>query len=298
MIFFDSYTLPKGNEAYTRLSDNLRRKHPALVLEPDTIMEELSREDKKWSFDSMDPETGRMKSIRIWERVSGSGVPKLITAKEGELEFFAEWTSLKLYDGAMYQASNKNPLKSYVMGSFNEDEIALDISNSLDREQAKRSVPRNMNMKEIKAALVRLNAQLESPRISQDTKKNIRKYRINEYLVELHKKISIPFACLAFGLIGVPLGLMVRRGGRMIGLGVSLGVITVYYVLLTGGEKLSKVGAYPPFLGAWTPNIITLIVGVILVIRTVRETPVRSSRLINKIFPPQNSYETNTEVER
>ncbi len=298
MIFFMDYTLPKGNEAYTRLSDNLRRKHPALVLEPDTIMEELSREDKKWSFDSMDPETGRMKSIRIWERVSGSGVPKLITAKEGELEFFAEWTSLKLYDGAMYQASNKNPLKSYVMGSFNEDEIALDISNSLDREQAKRSVPRNMNMKEIKAALVRLNAQLESPRISQDTKKNIRKYRINEYLVELHKKISIPFACLAFGLIGVPLGLMVRRGGRMIGLGVSLGVITVYYVLLTGGEKLSKVGAYPPFLGAWTPNIITLIVGVILVIRTVRETPVRSSRLINKIFPPQNSYETNTEVER
>ena len=296
MVFFMDFTLPRGNKAYRRLSVDMQRKHPALVLEPDTVMEEMSRGGKKWYFESMDPKTGRMKSIRIWERVAG--IPKLITAEEGELYSFEEWTSLRLYNGAIYQADKKDPLKGYVVGSFTEDEMILDISGSLDRERKTSSRPRNMSMKEIEEGLKKLNEQLKSPKISQETKKDIRKYLINEHLVELYKKISIPFACLAFGLIGVPLGLMVRRGGRMVGLGVGVGLITLYYVVLTAGERLAKVGVYPPFLGAWMPNILTCVAGIILIIRTVRETPIRSSRLINKLFPPKTPYETDSEVNR
>jgi len=296
MVFFMDLTLPRGNDAYSSLNMELKRKHPALVLEPETIMEELSREDKKWSFDSVDSETGRLKSIRIWERVSG--VPKLITAEEGELRFFEEWTSLKLYNGDIYQADNKKPLKSYVMGSFDEDEIFLEVSGSLGEEKREYDVPRNMSMREIRTALKGFRKQLEAPGTSEATRTHIRKYKINNHLVELHKKMSIPFACLVFGLIGVPLGLMVRRGGRMIGLGVGLGVITLYYVMLTAGEKIAKVGAYPPVLGAWTPNIVTFVIGIVLIIRTVRETSVRSSRVIDKLFPSQTSYGTDTEVKR
>jgi hypothetical protein len=73
----------------------------------------------------------------------------------------------------------------------------------------------------------------------------------------------------------------------MIGLGVGVGVITLYYVVLTAGEKLAKEGLCPPLLGAWTPNILTFIAGVILIIRTIRETPIRSSRWVNKLFPPK-----------
>ena len=35
---------------------------------------------------------------------------------------------------------------------------------------------------------------------------------INKYLVELHKKFSIPFASIVFILIGAPLGMMARKG--------------------------------------------------------------------------------------
>ena len=322
MVFFMDLALPKGNKAYTRLSYDMRRKHPALVLEPDTIMEEMSRDGKKWYFKSMDPETGRMKSVRIWERAVGTS--KLIAAEEGELTFFKEWTSLKLYNGTIYQADEKDPLKGYVVGRFTEDEMVLDISGSLDRERETSSSPRNMSMSEIREKLNTLYEELKSSRTSREKKEYIRKYLINEHLVELYKKISIPFACLAFGLIGVPLGLMVRRGGRMIGLGVGVGLITLYYVLLTAGEKAAKLGVYSsflnlldvflpnwmpnilkiltiigidaPFLGAWTPNILTSVAGVILIIRTVRETPIRSSRLINKLFPPDARHRANTEL--
>jgi len=289
MVFFMDFTLPRGNKAYTRLSVDMQRKHPALVLEPDTVMEEMASEGKKWYFKSMDTKTGRMKSIRIWERVAG--IPKLITAEEGELLSFEGWTSLKLYNGIIYQADKEDPLKGYAVGSFTEDEVILDISGSLDRERETSSRPRNMSMKEIKQGLKGLNEQLESPKTGQETKSYIQKYLIPEHRVEFHKKVSIPLACLAFGLIGVPLGLMVRRGGRMVGLGVGVGLITLYYVALTAGEKLAKVSAYPPLLGAWTPNILTSVAGIILIIRTVRETPIRSSRFINKLFPPKTPYQ-------
>jgi lipopolysaccharide export system permease protein len=292
MVFFMDFALPGGNEAYYRLNTDIRYKYPALVLEPDTIMEEMSREGKKWYFKSIDPKTGRMKSIRIWERVAGT--PKFVTAEEGELRFFEGWTVLMLYNGTIYQADRKNPMKGYVVGRFAEDEMILDISGSLDRERETSSTPRNMSMKDIRKKLKSLKEEQRSAATNPETNQ----HKINDHLVEFHKKLSVPFACLAFGLIGVPVGLMVRRGGRMIGLGVGLGVITLYYVVLTAGEKIAKVGAYPPVLGAWTPNILTSLAGIILIIRTIRETPIRSSRFINKLFPPKTPYQADTEMSK
>lgn len=287
MVFFMDITIPAGNKAYTKLNFEIRRKNPMLVLEPGNIMEEMSREDKKWYFESIDPKTKRLKNIRIWERASG--VPKLITAEEGELHFFDKWTTLKLYNGTIQQADADNPKKNYVLGKFAQDEVYLDISSSLDKSEDDILDPRNMSMKEIREELKKIQEKLASPNVSREMKKYIRKNELNVYLVEYYKKTSIPFACLAFGLIGVPIGLIVRRGGRMIGLGIGVGLIIIYYIFLTGGEKISKAGLFPALFGAWTPNILTMIMGIILIIRTIRETPIHSSKLINKLFPPKDS---------
>jgi lipopolysaccharide export LptBFGC system permease protein LptF len=299
MVFFMNYTIPNGNKAYYRLDREIRRKHPALVLEEDAIMEEMSAEGRKWYFRSMDPETGRMRDLRIWEHDRGRArTPKLITAEEGELFTFAGWTSLKLYNGTIHQADTKDPVKSYVVGTFAEDEITLDISESLTKEEEIPSRPRNMSIAEIRETVDRLREDLKSPDTGPQSRRIIQKYSIPKYFVELHKKFSIPFACLVFGIIGVPVGLIVRRGGRLVGLGVGVGIITLYYVLLTGGERIAQTRIYTPFLGAWTPNILTFIAGVILVIRTVRETPIRSSDLVNKLFPPRDTHGTDSETRR
>jgi len=284
MIFFMDFSIPKGNQAYTALYTDIRRKHPALVLEPDTIMEEMSSEGRKWYFKSMDEKTGKLESIMIWERSGDS--PKLITAKEGSLKFYDQWTALTLYNGNIYQADPKDPLRGYSTGSFTKDQLILDIAKSLNKEEVNAG-PRNMSMKEVKSEIKKIKKQLQSTETQDYVKEYIQKYQINEYKVELYKKIAIPFACLAFGLIGVPLGLIVRRGGRMVGLGVGVGLIIVYYVLLTIGEKLARTGAYMPLLGAWTPNIIIGVAGIILIIKTVREAPINTLKIINKLFPTE-----------
>jgi len=285
MIFFMDFGIPKGNKAYTSLYTEIRRKHPALVLEPDTIMEEMSAEGKKWYFKNMNEKSGVMESVRIWENAGDT--PSLIASSEGKLSFFDQWASLTLYKGYMYQADQKNPLKGYTEVDFTKNRVVLDIGKSVENDSRIVQGPRNMSIKELKTELKRIYKETESSVTVDYVKEYNLKYLIPEYNLEFYKKLSIPFANLAFGLIGVPLGLMVRRGGRMIGLGVGVALIIVYYVILTAGEKLAKSSAIPPFLGAWTPNIIIGIIGIVLIIKTVREAPIRSFALINRLFPSE-----------
>ncbi len=77
--------------------------------------------------------------------------------------------------------------------------------------------------------------------------------------VEIHKKFAIPVACLAFALIGLPLGQALRRGGRGGSFALSLAVLLGYYLLLSSGETWAQEGRVPPALAMWLPN--TLLVG-------------------------------------
>ncbi len=98
------------------------------------------------------------------------------------------------------------------------------------------------------------------------------KRQMNKYWVEIHKKISLPFACLVFVLIGAPLGIMAKRGNMGTAIALSLGFFILYWVFLIGGEDLADRKYMTPFLAMWTPNIIVGIGGLVLVWRAVKET--------------------------
>lgn len=90
--------------------------------------------------------------------------------------------------------------------------------------------------------------------------------------VEIHKKFSIPFACIAFGVLGLPLGITNRRGGRSSGFSLSIAIIVFYYVLINNGEALAQAGKIPPALGMWAANAILLAVGIYLLGRANRDS--------------------------
>lgn len=103
-------------------------------------------------------------------------------------------------------------------------------------------------------------------------------YRENEnkYMVEFHKKFAIPFACIVFVLIGLPMAVTTARSGRGISVSLALGCYLVYYVFLMGGEKLSDRGMLDPLLAMWLANIVLTLVAVPILIRTVRESSIFS----------------------
>jgi lipopolysaccharide export system permease protein len=91
-----------------------------------------------------------------------------------------------------------------------------------------------------------------------------RRAQISEFQVEIHKKVSIPFACLVFTLIGAPLGAMIRRRGAAVSVGASLSFFWVYWMFLIGGEELADRGFIAPALAMWAPNIAFTAIGLLL----------------------------------
>jgi lipopolysaccharide export system permease protein len=110
---------------------------------------------------------------------------------------------------------------------------------------------------------------------------------INKYMVEVHKKYSIPAACIVFVLIGAPLGVMVKKGGFGIAASISLFFFLLYWAFLIGGEKLADRSFITPFWGMWSANILLAIAGILLTIKSVKETVTINFSFLKKLIPVQ-----------
>jgi lipopolysaccharide export system permease protein len=98
-------------------------------------------------------------------------------------------------------------------------------------------------------------------------------YRVkeNRYLVEYHKKFAIPFACVVFVLLGVPMAVAGSRSGRGISVSLALAIYLVYYAFLVGGEKMADRGRLDPVIAMWSANVVLTAAGIPLFMRAVRE---------------------------
>jgi len=266
-FFFMDMALPNANMAYVRLMYSINVRHPGLILEKGIIMRELEREGKMWMFERQDPKTGKLENVRIWEEYQ-DGLPTLVTAKEAELDFSGMYTRLRLFDGVIYKPG-KRP-EDMVTIRFDRQEIRLGLSKALREIEYKGKSFRSMNLRELTRKISQIRNDLHH---GAQPYREVLQQQLNRALVEYHKKFSIPFACFAFGLIGVPLGTLTRKSGKMVGFGVGLSLIIVYYVLLRVGETTGIKGAMNPMLSVWIPNIITGIGGIILAIQTSHEAP-------------------------
>jgi len=93
------------------------------------------------------------------------------------------------------------------------------------------------------------------------------------YKVELHKRYAIPFTCIVFALIGVPLGIQPHRSGRSYGFILSILILLAYYVSLTASEILAVKKIIPAFIGGWIPNLLFGGLGIYLLVKTASESP-------------------------
>ncbi|MEZ4653609.1 MAG: LptF/LptG family permease [Candidatus Eisenbacteria bacterium] len=93
--------------------------------------------------------------------------------------------------------------------------------------------------------------------------------QIQKYEVEIHKKFSIPAACVVFVLVGAPLGMLARRGGMAVGF-FSAAFFVFYYLCLIGGEQLADRRLFPAWLAMWLPNILLGGGGAYLLLRALR----------------------------
>ncbi len=120
--------------------------------------------------------------------------------------------------------------------------------------------------------------------------------QIDQYLVEVHKKYSLPVACIVFVLVGVPVGIMSRRGGFGIAATLSLGFFVLYWACLIGGEKLADRAILSPFWGMWMANILLGAIGLYLLFRAGRETMLIPWDIFTRLVPERLRARWRTEA--
>ena len=167
-----------------------------------------------------------------------------------------ETLTLRLSDGVIHTTDESG--RSSDRTDFRAYDVSLDLRAALAGARQRPDDPKELTLGQLRAAIA--------------TKRAAGVSVVGE-LIEYHRKFSIPFACVVFGLIAMPLGIQPARAVRSRGFAVSLVVIFAYYVLLSAGQGFAEQGAVPPSVGLWLPNVVLGVAGAILFRRAAAERP-------------------------
>ena len=90
------------------------------------------------------------------------------------------------------------------------------------------------------------------------------------YEIEFHRRFALPTACLVLAMVGIPLGLSARKGGKSTGFVLTILLVVVYYFFSLLGVQMARQGKLSPWFGSWMGNIFFFLCGLFLLWRVDR----------------------------
>ncbi len=199
---------------------------------------------------------GELERVVISDR-SVPGRPFVVFAERANFRFDPETATihLELYSGNMiFDPADASPVAGGVAHNvgavqrmdFEHFDYAFDASPILDVAASIR--PRDLPMGEL-VRRMRLAREDALP-------PNIRRRNVHEYEVQFHRRFSLPMAPLLFAAIALPLAMRRARANRAWGVLACTAIVSVYYLVLTAGERLADRGALAAWLALWLPNLL------------------------------------------
>ncbi len=252
LTLFNNFISPRSKYAFRSLYFDIIDKQAGVILQPRIWISDF--DGLILHTEEMDERTGEMFGVTLYQ-LSEEGSPRTIFAQRGKLVSDPQKleVGIKLFDGTMHTADAKHPTRYHIL-SFATHFTNLDIHGSLKHEETAKRLE-EMNTKELWGHIREAHSRGQVPRWQ---------------LVKLHKRFSFAFAPLAFILIGVPLGIKTHHSAKSIGFVISFCLAFIYYFIMMMGEHLGRIGALPPGLAIWLPNLFLGIAGIFLLIRMVK----------------------------
>jgi lipopolysaccharide export system permease protein len=84
------------------------------------------------------------------------------------------------------------------------------------------------------------------------------------YLVEKHRRISLPFSTFILTIIGVSLSSRKVRGGIGVQIGVGILLSFTYIMFMQVSQTFATNGNLPAWLALWIPNMVYAVIAIVL----------------------------------
>jgi LPS export ABC transporter permease LptG len=88
-----------------------------------------------------------------------------------------------------------------------------------------------------------------------------------EAQIEFHQRLAFPPACILLALLGIPLGVYSRRGGKSTAFVLTIALAFLYYMGLITMIGLARQRALPAGIAVWTPDIVFAVLGLLMLLR-------------------------------
>ena len=245
------YFAPKSAAALADLQDRLKTSQASFEVQPRVFYEDF----KDYVLYVEDSTAGS--GAALWKGVfladlTNPAAPKITLAREGTVT--SETTDklrLHLVDGNSHETVPRNP-DQYSISTFTDSDIPIQLP------------PASTQKNEVTPATEVPTFQLLSEARKLDPKRG----RVLE--IEFHRRFALPTACLVLALVGIPLGLSAKKGGKSTGFVLTIALVFLYYLISLAGMSLARQGKFPVGPGVWLGNIAFFIAGIFLVWRVDR----------------------------
>lgn len=266
-LFLSVYSLPKANQSSRSLIYEIASTRVSAGIRERVFNDEF--EGLVLYVDRVDPHNFRWERIFISDARNPAEMHTII-APEGTVHSDpAQLTvTLRLKNGSIHKLGKE--ADAYQKINFTNYDLRLDLKTAW-KESKKNNEKHvsDMSLSELTQTIRKLRAQ---------------NLQARPQWVKVHEKFSIPFACLVFSLIGIPLGLHSKtaKAGKSMGFAWSIAVLLVYYLITNTGMSLAERGVIFMEAGMWAANVVFFALGIYLFIKAANESPVLLMVWVNR----------------
>ncbi|MBZ5646381.1 MAG: LPS export ABC transporter permease LptG [Acidobacteriia bacterium] len=187
--------------------------------------------------------------------ISTPSAPKITLAEEGVVVSESpNRLRLRLKNGSQHESVPRNP-QQYSITTFSDTNIPITLPEPESGQKLQyglRPIP-----------------ELTSAELFHHSRSMFPEAR-RFLTIELQRRLALPTACLVLAMVGIPLGLSAKKGGKSAGFVLTILLVFLYYFASLGGVALARQGKLPPTLGAWLANLAFAVGGIFLLWRVDR----------------------------
>ncbi|HEU4403408.1 MAG TPA: LPS export ABC transporter permease LptF [Candidatus Polarisedimenticolia bacterium] len=209
---------------------------------------------------------------------SGEDGKEYVTvARRAQIEYDRRTGVARFYlESGTTHTTTPGEADNYQVSNFERQMIVKEPDESFRMRSSLITRPAPKNFREQSVAELRESSR----RAEVISEEPIRERVVGQIMAVIHERFALPVACLVFALLGVPLGIMNRRGGKASGFALSIAIATVYWILLSAGQNLVSQGRLSPLIGLWLGNLLLALLGAMLFLLRERTEGIRLSLFV------------------